>query len=344
MNARLIPTIYNFLLICLFIGLLSAPAIKMFGSDKSLFSFSEKRPLASFPPYPQSLFQADLFFSELGIYLDDHFGYRDFFIYRYQRELRKRFGLAGNDSNLYQGLANWFYFGHTEMLLDFAGRQRLSDTEMKRWMNRYNRKKLWLAEQGIQYLLVIPPDKESVYPEFVMESWQELSGKSKLQQLMAAYPELAEKELVDLATPLKKQKNEPVFFKSDTHWTPVGAYTAYLLIADKIEQKFPAVSFKKDFTFSDLSVRRCTPRENRCGDLTRMLLDFEPFEETFRKLSTFQACSSTIPFEHPLTDFPPELYRLSRMKKCDRADLKAVVFRDSFLVELEPFLSENFSR
>lgn len=344
MNARLIPVLYNLLLICLFIGLLSAPAIKMLSSEKSLFSFTEKRPLASFPPYPESLSQTDIFFSELGTYLNDHFGFRDFFIHRYQRELRKRFGTAGIESNLYQGLDNWFYFGHTEMLLDFAGKKYLSDAEMKRWVNKYKVKKRWLEQQGIQYLLIVSPNKESVYPEFVMDSWQEFRGKSKLRQLLEAYPEVGDSELLDLATPLKQQKHEPVFYKSDTHWTPAGAYAAYLLIAEKIEQKFPSVSFKKNFTFSDLQTRRCGPGENRCGDLTRMLLDFEPFEESFRKLSQFKRCSFIVPTDYSLTNLPKDVVRSSITSRCDQAELKAIVFRDSFFVELEPFFSENFKQ
>ena len=344
MKSRIIPDVYNVLLICLFIGLISAPAIKMLSSERSLFSFSEKRPLASFPLFPESLSQADLFFSELGTYLNDHFGFRDLFIYRYQREVRKRFGLAGSDSNSYQGLDNWFYFGHTEMLLDFAGKRHLSDAQMKRWVNKYKAKKQWLEQQGIEYLLVVTPDKESIYPEFVMDSWQELQGKSKLRQLLEAYPEIGDTELLDLATSLKEQKEEPLFYKSDTHWTPVGAYAAYLLIAEKIEQKFPSTSFRKDFTFSKLLTRQCSSEEDQCGDLTRMLLDFDPFEESFRTLSKFKSCSFTVPTDYSLTNLPEDVARLSITTRCDQSELKAVVFRDSFFVRLVPYFSENFKQ
>ena len=80
MTARKIPALYNVLLIFLFIGLLSAPVIGMLGSERLLFSFTEKRPLASFPVFPESLFRMDSYFSDLGTYLDDHFGFREFFI------------------------------------------------------------------------------------------------------------------------------------------------------------------------------------------------------------------------------------------------------------------------
>ncbi len=344
MIARFIPALYKLTLISLFMGLLSAPAIKMLGSEKMLFSFTEKRSLASIPAPPESLSQMDLYFSDLGSYLDDHFGFREFLIYRYQRETRKRFGTVGDETNVYQGTDNWFYFGQSEMLLDFAGKEHLTEAQVEQWAAKYRQKKQWLEQHDMQYLLVISPDKESVYPEFVIDSWEKFQGKSRLQQLIEAYPEINEKELLDLGSRLMKQKEEPLFYKSDTHWTPFGAYSAYLIIAEKIEQKFPSTSFKKDFTFSKLKTRQCSRKENQCGDLTRMLLDFEPFEESFSKLLNYNKCSYNVPTDYPLTNLPEEIVRSSISSRCDQAELKAVIFRDSFFVALEPFFSENFKQ
>jgi alginate O-acetyltransferase complex protein AlgJ len=344
MMAQKIQALYNLLLVSLFIGLLSAPAIKMIRSEKMAFSLAEKRALASIPRPPESLSQLDLYFSDLGTYLDDHFGFRELLIYRYQRESRKRFGITGDETNTHQGVNSWFYLGQSEMLSDFAGKKQLPESKMKDWAARYHAKKQWLEQHGIQYLLVIPPDKESVYPEFVMDSWEKFQGKSKLQQLIEAYPEINETELLDLGSRLKKYKEEPLFYKSDTHWTPFGAYTAYLIIAEKIEQKFPSTSFKKDFAFSNLQTRHCSPEENNCGDLTKMLLDFEPFEESSRKLLKFKKCSFILPADYSLTNLPAEVIRSSITSRCDQSDLKAVIFRDSFSVALEPFFSENFKQ
>ena len=301
MTAKHIRTIYNALLIFLFIGFLAAPAARMLGSEKMVFSFTEKRLLSSFPPLPDSFSQADAYFADIEAYLDDHFGFRDFLIYRYQREIRKRFGTAGDENTAHQGIDNWFYFGHAEMLLDFAGRLQLSDTQLKRRLEEYQTKKQWLEQRGIKYLLVVAPNKESVYPEFVMDSWQRLQGRSKLQQFIDAVPEISTHELLDLASALKRHKQEPLFYKSDTHWTPPGAFAAYLVIAEKLEQLFPSISMRKEYPFTELQTRKCTSRENRCGDLTRMLLDFEPFDESFRKLSPFASCSSKAPLDISLT-------------------------------------------
>ncbi len=345
MREKRIRAIYCTFLILLFALLVSAPAIKMLSSERMVFSFSEKRSLSSLPPLPESFSQLDTYFSDIETYLDDHFGFRDFLIYRYQREVRKRFGTTGDENSAHQGIDNWFFFGQAEMLRDFAGRLKLPEDQMTRRLADYQAKKQWLEERGIKYLLVVSPDKQSVYPEFVMDSWQKVQGRSKLQQFIAAAREMRNNELLDLATLLKKHKSEPLYYKSDTHWTSPGAFIAFLAIAEKLERLFPALSIRKAFPFTALQTRQCTTgKESRCGDLTRMLLDFEPFEESFRKLAPFDSCSEKFLLELPLTNMSAEARRLSFGVQCSQADLKAIVFRDSFFVGLEPFFSENVAQ
>jgi len=344
MTARTIRVTYSTLLIILFMALLTAPAIKMSFSDRMTFSPTEKRALSVPPAFPDSLKHLDSFFSEIALYLDDHFGFREFLIYRYQREIRKRFGQTGNESNTHKGVDNWYFFGQSEMLLDFTGMRHVSETRVKKWVSDYHAKKQWLQEQGIRYLLVIAPNKQSVYPEYVMEAWQRVQGKSKLQQLITAYPEISNTELLDLATPLKAKKTEPLFFKSDTHWTPFGAYTSFLSIAEKLEQMFPSLTLNKDFGFTGLKTRTCSPSDNQCGDLTKMLLDFQPFKESFRGLSKYETCARFERIDYPLSNYPARANKSPVTVTCSEAQLKAVIFRDSFFVGLEPYFSENFSR
>ncbi len=344
MTAKHIRTIYNALLIFLFIGFLAAPAARMLGSEKTVYSFIEKRLLHVFPSRPDSFSQLGAYFADIEVYLNDHFGFRDFLIYRYQREVRKRFGIVGDESTAHQGIDNWFYFGKTEMLLDFAGRLPVSDTQLEQRLEAYQAKKRWLEQRGIRYLLVVAPDKQSVYPEFVMDSWQDVQGRSKLQQFIAAFPEISSQELLDLASELKRHKQEPLFYKSDTHWTPDGAFTAYLVIAEKLEKLFPSATMRKEYPFTQLQTRKCTSGENDCGDLTRMLLDFEPFDESFRELASFASCSRRVPLDYSLASLSAKEQRLSFTTRCSEAELTAVVFRDSFFVGLEPFFSENFAQ
>ena len=122
------------------------------------------------------------------------------------------------------------------MLKDFAGKNKLSPNDLEKWVDSYNSKEKWLNEQGIQYLLIVPPNKQSVYPEFVSKNWKEIKGSSRLDQLRTHHPEINSSALLNLSSILiSKKSQEPLYLQSDTHWTSYGAYLAYLAIAQKIE-------------------------------------------------------------------------------------------------------------
>ncbi|PID41066.1 MAG: hypothetical protein CR981_04960 [Proteobacteria bacterium] len=345
MQKGLFNIIYQWLLILTFIVFLCTPPIKMFLTQKSYFSFTEKRALAHFPHSPQSPEQIRPFFKGVDTYFDDHFGFRGFFIYRYQREVRKRFGITGSQTLVHQGINGWLYLGQTDSLLDYAGKNLLSQDELKNWVEHYQKKRTWLAEKGIQYLLIAAPDKQRIYPEHLMENWQELYAPGRLQQLIEARPEIAQRELITLAGPLKKAKStkKQVYLKSDTHWTRYGAYLAYLQIIKKLSEYFPGESFRTNFAFSGPKPVMCSPKQQKhCGDLAKMLLDFEPIEDQVKFLFPYRSCAKPVSFTATLSNLPAAEDKPTLVKKCQGKKLKAVIFRDSFFVALEPYVSENF--
>jgi len=345
MAHKVVSNIFRWSFLAIFFTGIFAPATQMIFGDRVLFSFTEKRTLATFPNVPDNLSQVQKFYSDLDKYLNDHFGFRDWFIYRYQSELRKRFNHTSKETSVIRGKDNWYYFTDSDLLLDFTGKKPLSDSDLDNWLTSYRGKKRWLAERDIRYLFVVPPNKQSVYPEFTAETLGKSQGKSRLQQLKSLLTESDNSTFIDLAPILiDKKDNGTMFYKSDTHWTSYGAYLAFQVIAEKIEDFFPDISFKKDFPFTPELTRVCDKKRANCGDLTRMLLDFESFKESFKISSGFLKCASLSPFDFQLSDVNQSADAPSFAKSCKHGQLKAIVFRDSFLVALEPYLSENFAQ
>lgn len=317
----------------------------MIFSERVAFSFSEKRILAKFPSFPESLSQVQSFCNNIDKYLADHFGFRDFFIYRYQREVRKRFGIVGSQTIVHQGIESWLYIDDAKNLFDYAGKNPLSRFEIEAWKTDYEKKRAWLGAKGIKYVLIVAPNKQTVYPEYVMQDWQQYQRPGRLAQLCAAFPEIAKRELFTLGDSLKKVKSGgQVFHKTDTHWTPYGAYHAYLSVAAKIERFFPGEVFRRDFHFTAPQVRVCEPKEKQyCGDLAKMLLDFEPITEHLKMLKAYRRCAIATPFTYSLSDLSRDtMGHPTLVRRCPEKRLTALVFRDSFFSLLEPFLSENF--
>ncbi|MFW2365992.1 MAG: hypothetical protein ACN4GW_06220, partial [Desulforhopalus sp.] len=90
MAAKILDTIFQKINITIFFVVIFAPCLWMIFDKNTVFSFTEKRMLATLPPLPGSFLQTQKFFSDLDNYLNDHFGFREWMVYRYQREIRKR--------------------------------------------------------------------------------------------------------------------------------------------------------------------------------------------------------------------------------------------------------------
>jgi alginate O-acetyltransferase complex protein AlgJ len=150
----------------------------------------------------------------------------------------KLFGSAG--PQVRAGCDDWLFL--TEELRpwpDAAAHQAARTSALKRVAAK-------LAEQQIQLLIAVVPDKARVYPE-------ELCGAPWSGQSQARYADfVAELQAaglrhVSLLPALQAAKaNGPVFYRTDTHWSQAGAATAAGAIAPVARQMGiePAESFR----------------------------------------------------------------------------------------------------
>ncbi len=343
MKLKMLHIIFQRVNIALFFLVIFSPCLVMLLGQKTVFSYTEKRSLATFPSPPANVPQVRQFFSDVDSYLDDHFGFREWMVYRYQREIRKRFADVGTLTKVMKGADNWYFFTGDGMLEDFTGRDLLSKNELSKWMEDFRAKRQWLENQSIRYLFIVPPNKITIYGELLGEPWVSKKGRTRLSQIKNALEKSDYASFLDVSPSLILQKdNESLFFKSDTHWTDYGAYLGYLSIADKIDSMFEGSRFKRGFTFSKTLTRRCDKGESNCGDLTNMVLDFEPFEESFKVVDKHSSCTNDQDYDYQLSGIDMSALDPYIAKTCSTGTLKAIIFRDSFFRAVEPYLSENF--
>jgi hypothetical protein len=185
-----------------------------------------------------------------------------------------------------------------------------------------------LAQQGVHFLVVIAPNKESIYPEFVPSSVQRMDRETRLdvwQEGMQGSPV----QVLDLRPAMLAGKNETqVYYRTDTHWNTYGAYLAYLEMLKTLQADFPQM---QPLTLSQFD----RVEQQVSGDLARMLFTRPLIKETSLELlprQRWQAQSASLDDNTMLTEIPG-------------SDLpRAVVFRDSFFNSLTQYVSENFSR
>ncbi|HVB37044.1 MAG TPA: hypothetical protein VND92_00840, partial [Vicinamibacterales bacterium] len=126
------------------------------------------------------------------------------------------------------------------------------------------------------------------------------------------------------------------YHRTDSHWNDAGAFVAYTQIADRLLRWFPAViPWRRSAFREDVHV---TPGL----DLANMLGLSDVITERRRDLVPLRPRQArVVEPAHPDPDF--EEGRLVTV--VSNPDLpRAVVFRDSFMSALIPFLSEHFQR
>jgi hypothetical protein len=114
-----------------------------------------------------------------------------------------------------------------QVITDFLGQAQPSASTVARWCNTLVGRRRWLASRGAAAVVVIPPNKETVYADMLPDDLARKRGRTRLDALTAVCGD----EVVDLRAPLVEARREhPVYYRAGTHWTSQGAYVGYAAI------------------------------------------------------------------------------------------------------------------
>lgn len=206
-------------------------------------------------------------------YFGDHFGLRSLLI-RWNSIVRvKWFGISPLHS-VVLGKDSWLFYRSEAVqdgasMNDYLGISPLSPKDLETIKRNLERDYSEMSRLGIIYLVVIVPNKHTVYGEYLPENLRALheSSSTRMDQLtdyLAGNPGL---EIVDLRAPLKKAKiQNPVYYKTDTHWNDYGAFVGYERIMHHLTKHFPHLR-PMEIAPSDVMVYKCPTG----GDLPEML-------------------------------------------------------------------------
>lgn len=127
------------------------------------------------------------------------------------------------------GRDDWLYSSEELVAPQHAEKSALENGDFILAVERY------LSLRHVELLVVLVPAKADVYTEFLTERPSALLSSSvqKLEAYLA--PSV---DLLSLRGPFDAQKNvQPLFLKTDTHWTPQGAALAARTIAERVQQE-----------------------------------------------------------------------------------------------------------
>ncbi len=247
-------------------------------------------------------------------HLKEHFGLREFALDLNAR-LRSQFG-APVSGKVVVGESGWLFFA--EGLLD---RPRESS---RYWQERLENQAALLESLegavtalGARFLVVPVPDKHTIYPEYLPAWLRERRPDSNHARLVKALQD-RRVAVLDVEEPLLRLKQSaPVYYRTDTHWTPIGALAAFNLIVERMglpERRLPI----------DLEV---TERMHGKYDLVRLAL----FTKEMRDWSIV-GYRSAVPNKRVVMDPVRDGSSVERGYEATRggAGLTVVVIGDSF--------------
>lgn len=267
----------NAVLIAIFFALIWLPTLDNFFHLDNSSPLGENRLPAAFPKMSSfSLAGARTFIAGLEAYFNDHFGFRNSLVRGFQKGKIVLFR-DYSVSRIIIGQDHWLFWGESQMVENYLGQKKLSPEELAAWQRLLEKRRDWLAQRGIRYLFVIPPDKQDIYPE-ELPPWliraTPPDRETKLDQLLEYMKARSTVPVLDLRPSLVEAKKiQPTYLQNDTHWNSFGAFVAAQSLLGALGQA-PA---QQPVNISDF-IRTNAPGTN--FDMARML-GINPVEQNY---------------------------------------------------------------
>ncbi len=174
-------------------------------------------------------------------HLNSNFYKRDLII-QYYNHARMLLGDKYIQPAVLVGEDGWLEYVTEETIGDYQNNLKLSKKELRAFENQIKNVSKFGQENNIEILIVIAPNKISIYPDKLTDQITKLGDKSRLDQIIEFITPHPNIQLLDLRSVLQDARVEqPTYFKTDTHWNQFGAYIAYSEITNSLSKQFPAL-------------------------------------------------------------------------------------------------------
>jgi alginate O-acetyltransferase complex protein AlgJ len=324
-------------LIVVFVAFVSLPTLG------SLFHFDhtppqqENRNLARLPAF-RGLAELRPFVAGLEQFFNDHFGFRQWLL-RCNNDWKFKVFHEFSNGSILLGREGWIYWTRDGGLDDYCGTSRFNQQQLREWATILEARKDRLAKSGTKYIFVIPPNKQSIYPEYIPAWVRKGDSPSKLDQFVTYMKAHTSVEVLDLRPSLIAAKNTGfLFLKTDTHWNALGAFIGCQQLALALSRQFPEIRPLQLDTFDRKAV--IAP----AGDLAKYIGQANELQEP--QQWAFSPCRPLKPLQQFVdSQFPDtEWLKPDRISENEDNTGEAIVFHDSFAEEWMPFLGYHFKK
>lgn len=245
--------------------LLVLPTLDQVVGLSARFQSSENRQLVRMPllHYPY-VWQ---FVKRFDRYYKENFGGRNALFYAYSRWKYRVLGLSPLPEKVVVGSTGWFYLGNSynRVVDQHRGLVPLSDTSASRIANHLIQRQQELAQQGVKLYVLIAPDSETIYPEYLPDHLQQSRNLSRLDVLKRAIAKTSLSFIDIRDTLLAAKRDHRVYYQTDTHWNDYGTLVGCAALLNRIRKDRPKTPYMNWTNY------KLVQRPGISGDLARML-------------------------------------------------------------------------
>jgi len=324
------------LLTTLFVILISLPVFKQWFIGEPNTEAIEGRPLNTRPELSFKRALKD-FPDDYEAYYNDHFGFRSALL-RVGGYIGVKYANVPLSPYVIIGKEGWLFLKSGQTEDNFRGGPVLSNADLERWKRSLEHRQELLARRGVQFLFVIAPDKQTIYPEYLPDKYRRPNDLTPAQLLVSYLAAHSNVHVLSLLEPLMNAKvSGRLYFRNDTHWNTMGAYVGYREIMERLHVWFPDLKPRDRSEFQ-------TVDEYVKGDLARMIgmPGYSAESEPDLKQLVPTKTSST-PFQLAGADLDPMWNFTTQAAGIDNSR-RLVIIHDSYTWRLEPFLSADVAQ
>ncbi len=236
-------------------------------------------------------------------------------------------------NNTLVGKDGWLYYAGDWSLREYQRTDRFGPGDLRTFQVNLDRLNSALVAQGRTFLLVIPPNKTSIYPQYMPDEIPVIGQTSRTDQFLQYMRSHSSTPILDLRPALLAvSATQQTYYRTDSHWNDLGGYYGYYEILKVLSRQYPMLH---PHPLSDYNLQVLPIPQT---DLPR-LMGYLSIPENDPVLEPrFPFMTTTV------TTTLADGYQM-RVTTNQRSDLpRLLVFGDSFYEALEKFLKPDFAR
>lgn len=232
-----------------------------------------------------------------------------------------------------EGREDWLFYYAENSVDYYIGNNILSDEEMENYASRVKRLSELCEKNGIEFQMIIMPNKEQVYSEY-MPSYKIENEYKRTQRLVDYIYETTDIEVMYIFKELYEAKKcGQLYYKNDTHWNELGAFVGVQLLYERIGVE---TTLLEEIDYSK--------KEKKGGDLISLgALNVNNYNSDIGYNVKYK---NNIKYSENVKEYIDDNgkeYSINYIESNAEDDRKLVLIGDSFRTAMVPYIARDFS-